>query len=92
MERFRLPAGTVIRCPNEKCRAYVGRIEREVKAQDRMKDCIEGPMVRWGERPRCHVCGRLWYFQEAGFDGKPITRLSTGWGWYPETDRIKEDQ
>ena len=89
-DRWCLPAGTTIHCPNPYCGEYVGRLTKDIRAEDKMTpDCIEGPQIRFGKKPLCLTCGHRWYFEEyVTLSGVPFARLHTGRGWFPPADRM----
>lgn len=92
-EKFLLPEGTIITCPNPHCRAVVGRLKRNLKAGDKLnRRALDGPMVRFGERPRCLSCNHLWYFESNGNSDRALSRIHTILGWFPDETRIARDE
>lgn len=91
-EVFTIQSGTTIVCPNPHCGEYVGLIKKNIKAGDRIsEDTIEGPQVRFNEKPRCLTCGHYWYiYNDETASGKTFSRIHTGRGWMPEEKRMME--
>lgn len=90
--KFELSQGMVITCPNPYCGHVVGRVMKRLKAGDKMtREHLSGPMIRFGELPRCLDCGHRWYFEEDGGSGNYLSRihLARG-GWFPSVERIKK--
>ena len=88
LDRWCLPKGVVIKCPNPYCGQHIGHLVKDIRQGDPLTSkCFAGPQVRQGERPRCLNCNHLWYFEGPTTTGS-FSRLHTGRGWFPEEERL----
>jgi len=85
-EIVRLPKGTLVKCPNPKCRDTIGRLARDLRLGDK-RIYFEGggQGVRVDRMPICKCCGFHWVAS-----AHDLMRIHTGRGWFPKESTMVE--